>query len=308
MAGDGREDGASAEPRVVRGGSFIHGAGEIRCSYRHGLLPGAVDHYVGFRLAAEADAELLLDVDTGRRPRGRGGARERPAARPAGRRRPTRRRGTRSSSGPSSLSTTAVTNAQYGEFVRATGHPAPPHWPGGAVPAALEQHPVTYVDWHDATAFCRWAGARLPTEAEWEKAARGVDGRPFPWGDDEPPPPAASTAVARRRARRTAAARSTAEPRRWATIRAERSPYGLLDMAGNVWEWVSSVYAPYPYDAGDGREDPGSPIARVLRGGSYASPTWRHLRCAARSRSAPGRRAPHIGFRIARVGPTSDAT
>ena len=90
--------------------------------------------------------------------------------------------------GAVSLSTTAVTNAQYGEFVRATGHPAPPHWPGGAVPDALERHPVTYVDWHDATAFCRWAGARLPTEAEWEKAARGVDGRVFPWGDDEPSP------------------------------------------------------------------------------------------------------------------------
>ena len=79
-------------------------------------------------------------------------------------------------------------------------------------------------------------------------------------------------------------------------------------MAGNVWEWVSSVYAPYPYDAGDGREDPGAPLARVLRGGSYASPTWRHLRCAARSRSAPGRRSPHIGFRIARDGPTAGAT
>ena len=72
----------------------------------------------------------------------------------------------------------------------------------------------------------------------------------------------------------------------------------MLDAAGNVWEWVSSAYAPYPYDADDGREQ--SPAAeRVLRGGSYASPAV-HLRCAARSRSYPGRLAPHIGFRVAR--------
>jgi formylglycine-generating enzyme required for sulfatase activity len=207
-----------------------------------------------------------------------------------------------------SLSTTAVTNAQYGEFVRATGHPAPPHWQSGAVPAALERHPVTYVDWHDATAFCRWAGARLPTEAEWEKAARGLDGRLFPWGDDEPSPPAASTEGGA-----TARATYGGGPKHGRTSRvgghpSGASPYGLHDLAGNVWEWVSSVYAPYPYDAGDGREDPGSPLARVLRGGSYASPTWRHLRCAARSRSAPGRRSPHIGFRIARDRPPADAT
>ena len=307
VAGDGREDGASAEPRVVRGGSFIHRAGEIRCSYRHGLLPGAVDHYVGFRLAAEADAELLLDVDTVDVPAGEVVLGNDPPP-PGGPSAPDEGPRHEVVVGAVSLSTTAVTNAQYGEFVRATGHPAPPHWPGGAVPAALERHPVTYVDWHDATAFCRWAGARLPTEAEWEKAARGVDGRLFPWGDDEPPPPAASTDGGA-----TARATYGGGPKHGRTSPvgdhpSGTSPYGLHDMAGNVWEWVSSVYAPYPYDAGDGREDPGSPLARVLRGGSYASPTWRHLRCAARSRSAPGRRSPHIGFRIARDGPPADAT
>ncbi len=72
-----------------------------------------------------------------------------------------------------------------------------------------------------------------------------------------------------------------------------------MQAAGNVWEWVASAYRPYPYDAEDGREDPSSPAERVLRGGSFASPAL-HLRCAARSRSFPGRLAPHIGFRVAR--------
>jgi formylglycine-generating enzyme required for sulfatase activity len=79
------------------------------------------------------------------------------------------------------------------------------------------------------------------------------------------------------------------------------SPFGLLDAAGNVWEWVATAYAAYPYDARDGREQSSS-VERTLRGGSYASPAV-HLRCAARSRSYPGRLAPHIGFRIARSHP-----
>jgi formylglycine-generating enzyme required for sulfatase activity len=200
-----------------------------------------------------------------------------------------------------SLSTTAVTNGQYREFVRATGHTAPPHWPDAAMPVALERHPVTYVDWLDATAFCRWAGARLPTEAEWEKAARGTDGRLFPWGDEEPAPPhllARCDGVALASygcgSKHGGASPVGAHPD-------GASPYGLHDMAGNVWEWVSSVHAPYPYDARDGREDPRSGLPRVLRGGSYASPSSLSVRCAARSRSYPGRRSPHLGFRVARA-------
>ena len=282
---DGREDAASSEPRVVRGGSFIHGAGEIRCSYRHGMLPGTVDHYVGLRLAAEPGARLepglgLVDVPAGdvvlgNEPTRPGAPDEAPlhdvdvAA--------------------VSLSVTPVTNRQYEAFVRDAAHPAPPHWPGGELPEALALHPVTYVDWHDAEAFCRWAGGRLPTEAEWEKAARGTDGRAFPWGDGAPGGRASYGAGTKHGSTSPAGAFPDGA-----------SPYGALDLAGNVWEWVSSLYASYPYDATDGREDPRAGGPRVLRGGSYASPTGQNLRCAARSRSAPGRRSPHIGFRVAR--------
>jgi formylglycine-generating enzyme required for sulfatase activity len=287
-ADDGREDGTSAEPRVVRGGSFIHGAGEIRCSYRHAMLPAAVDHYVGFRLAADPDARLELDVDTVDVPPGDVllGNDPRPSRGPASRDEVPQHDVVVAAV---SLSRTPVTNGQYREFVRATGHPAPPHWPGGALPVALDRHPVTYVDWLDATAFCRWAGARLPTEAEWEKAARGTDRRLFPWGDDDTP----GLARHGRGMKHGSTSPVGAHPD-------GASAYGLDDMAGNVWEWVSSVHAPYPYDPRDGREDPGSGLPRVLRGGSYASPTSRNLRCAARSRSAPGRRSSHIGFRAAR--------
>jgi formylglycine-generating enzyme required for sulfatase activity len=75
----------------------------------------------------------------------------------------------------------------------------------------------------------------------------------------------------------------------------------VLDLAGNVWEWVSSTYAPYPYDPENGREDPASGAERVLRGGSYASPGLDYARCAMRSHSRPERRQAHIGFRVARV-------
>jgi formylglycine-generating enzyme required for sulfatase activity len=293
-AGDGREDTGSAEPRVVRGGSYIHGAGEIRCSYRHGLLPGVVDHYVGFRLATDPGVSLAHDASMVDVPGGEVllGNDPRPSGGPAA---PDETPQHEASVAAVSLSATPVTNAQYRAFVDATKHPRPPHWPNGAMPQELAEHPVTHVDWHDANAFCRWAGARLPTEAEWEKAARGTDARLYPWGAAEPRPDDLSRASFGGGAKYGRTTEVGAHPD-------GASPYGLLDMAGNVWEWVSSVYAPYPYDPADGREDLEAGLPRALRGGSFASPTSRNLRCAARSRSAPGRRSPHIGFRVAREG------
>jgi formylglycine-generating enzyme required for sulfatase activity len=291
---EGREDRASGEPRVVRGGSYIHEAGAIRSSSRLAFLPGAIDTYVGFRLAADpgapCDAVELVDVAAGhvvigRDPVAQGGP-ALPDEAPQG-----------EVDVPAfALTRTPVTNAQYAAFVRATGHRTPLHWAGADPPPGSDACPVTYVDHADATAFCAWAGGRLPTEAEWEKAARGPDGRLHPWGGSDPEDDELVTlrhkAVFGRGVQDGAPAEVGSCPE-------GASPYGLLDMAGNVWEWVSSAYAPYPYDAGDGREEPAAPGERALRGGSYASPAG-HLRCAARSRSYPTRLAPHIGFRVAR--------
>jgi formylglycine-generating enzyme required for sulfatase activity len=285
--GDGRE-GDGPGPRVVRGGAFTHGPAEARCSYRHGMLPGTVDHYVGFRLAAapgvEVDGIELLDVPAGI-------ARLGNDVRPSQGAAPTDEV-PRHTCEVEAVALTAmpVTNEQYAAFVAATGRATPIHWVDGAVPPELERHPVTHVDWHDAVAFCAWAGGRLPTEAEWEKGARGDDGRLYPWGDDAPDGRRAHAGEGMKHGTTTTVGAALEGA----------SPYGLLDMAGNVWEWVSSAYRPYPYDAGDGREDTTRDESRVLRGGSFASPSAGHLRCARRSASRPGRRSSHIGFRVAR--------
>ncbi len=176
--------------------------------------------------------------------------------------------------GPFAIARTLVTNAQYAAFTRATGHRTPAHWEAPDPPDALREHPVTYVDWHDATAFCAWAGARLPTEAAWEKAARGDDGRTFPWGED---PPDDTRAVFDAHATRPVTERPGGA-----------SPCGALDLAGNVWEWTASL------------DRPGERGQRVLRGASFRTVAAGNLRAAFRSRSHPARRRDHIGFRPVR--------
>ncbi len=126
-----------------------------------------------------------------------------------------------------------VTNAQYARFVAATGHRPPLHWQGGKFRAGLEQHPVTMVSWHDASAYAQWAGKRLPTEAEWEKAARGTDGDRWPWGGH--------MEVARLNTYYTVGA--TTEVTHYTE---GASHYGVMDMAGNVSEWVFDNFRPYP--------------------------------------------------------------
>jgi formylglycine-generating enzyme required for sulfatase activity len=186
-----------------------------------------------------------------------------------------------------------ITNADYAAFVAASGYRPPPHWPGEQCPEALSRHPVVNVSWHEALAYCHWLSAatgyhyRLPTEAEWEKAARGTDGRAYPWGNDFDPT----------KCNCLESGIGGATP--VDGYANGSSPYGIVDMVGNVWEWCSSVYANVPYRADDGREDPAAPGGRVLRGGSWLNRAA-GVHAARRLSALPEFLAPNIGFRVAR--------
>lgn len=199
-----------------------------------------------------------------------------------------------------------VTNREYAAFLQASGlvgrdgrkryddddGDARIHRREGAWQAdpGFEEHPVNEVPWQGAVDYCASRGARLPTEAEWEKAARGTDRRPYPWGGAAPEP-----SRARYAAGWNATAPATAHP-------AGASPYGVREMAGNLWNWVSSGYRPYPYRQEDGREDGAIAMVRGTRGGGHDSPaagitTTQRGRALSR---APQAGHHNIGFRCAR--------
>jgi formylglycine-generating enzyme required for sulfatase activity len=125
------------------------------------------------------------------------------------------------------IAKTPVTNALYVRFIAASGHEPPEHWEGSGPPVAIADHPVTFVSWHDAFEYANWAGMRLPTEQEWEKAARGTDGRIYPWGNTW------RDGVC-----------NTNDDGIWGPTPVGKyspvgdSPTGCVDMAGNVWEWT----------------------------------------------------------------------
>jgi formylglycine-generating enzyme required for sulfatase activity len=191
------------------------------------------------------------------------------------------------------MARTPVTNAQYAAFVQATGHRQPIHWEGGKPPEGKEDHPVNYVSWYDAVAYCDWLADvtgrlyRLPSEAEWEKGARGSDGRIYPWGDqwDE--------------GRCNSAEGGPGDTTPVGAYPEGASPYSLLDMAGNVWEWTRSTYKEYPYNPADGREDLDAPYSfrRVVRGGAFRYYRW-VVRCATRYGFSPHSRFRNGGFRV----------
>jgi formylglycine-generating enzyme required for sulfatase activity len=177
--------------------------------------------------------------------------------------------------------------------------------------AAPATHPMTFVSWPDAIAYCRWLEATmkhsatspthlrqllqqgwrvtLPTEAEWEKAARGTDGRRFPWGNEP------QTARANFGGAATTPVGQFACP---------DCAHGLADMSGNVWEWTSSPYQPYPYDPADDRANLDADALWVMRGGHYGDPA-RMVRTTTRGAADPGARRPFIGFRVAISPPRS---
>jgi formylglycine-generating enzyme required for sulfatase activity len=160
---------------------------------------------------------------------------------------------------PFFLDLTEVTKEQYQKFIDATRTPAPPSWQGNQSPENDNKLPVTDVTWEDAMAYAKWAGKRLPTEEEWEFAARGPEGRLYPWGDDWIEESANVAA-------------SEGEKRQIAPVGQfpkGASPFGILDLAGNAWEWTSSEYKEYP--GGKISLPAGFSNLKVIRGGSYES-------------------------------------
>jgi formylglycine-generating enzyme required for sulfatase activity len=178
-----------------------------------------------------------------------------------------------------------VTNDEYGRFCKQERHPTPPHWKDGLFPSGEGNMPVTNVSWQDAKRFAEWAGKRLPTEAEWEYAARGPESKNYPWGNEWSERLSNSKELGRN------------SPQSVGSYQGGVSPFGVFDMAGNVAEWVADDYA--PYEGSKAKPDPGN---KVYKGGSFKyskedQMVWK------RYWDAPVAKYPELGFRCAKDVP-----
>ena len=186
-----------------------------------------------------------------------------------------------------------VTTAQYASFLAGSTRPRPWQWETVRLPQDADR-PVIGVDWADADAYCRWKGKRLPTEAEWEKAARGTDGRLYPWGNREPTSHFANFALGAR-----FSYGQVLLPVQ--SFEQGRSPYGVYQMAGNAYEWVQDWYAANYYEAALERNPQGPDRGqfKVLRGGSW-SDLPKYLLTYGRFKLPPDTRNSYTGFRCAK--------
>ncbi len=201
-----------------------------------------------------------------------------------------------------------VTNGRYLEFVKATGHRIPQNpanptrnlWQGDTITESLVDRPVVNVDWYDAAAYCEWAGKRLPTEAEWEKTAKGTTDRRFPWGNVEP------------------TAKHLNYNQRWigektlmpvGSYEAGKSPFGAYDITGNVWEWVKDWYDARYYEKSPAKnpQGPDTGTMKVIRGAGWQNETPA-VRIFTRVNSDPKVRNESTGFRCAADAPVNQST
>jgi gamma-glutamyl hercynylcysteine S-oxide synthase len=179
---------------------------------------------------------------------------------------------------PFFMDRTEVSNAQYDEFLKATNHAAPPDWKSGKYPVGTADFPVVNVSWQDANDYAAWAGKRLPTEAEWEYAARAKDGRPYPWGSNWDTTKANTSES------------NLNHPVEVNSYGNAANPFGLLNLSGNVWEWTAGEVVSY--------KDSNITLApgKVIRGGAFYAPKERAT-TTFRGFAPPDKQAAGIGFR-----------